>query len=397
MLSSRVRNLNISLDKLFNNLADMSRDAASYSRHNSINSDKRESYNALQHMLVRLNTIKPQMIFREAHLNRKLQNILELWEILARQAQETLNITINGSYLITNPYTAGPTLLPIQGMPNPVFVGRNEIVTRLHRALQKIPHPTFCLAGERRMGKSSILRQLPVLLGSSYLPIFWDLHNPAAHASIAVFFASLSEAIEEHLSAKHLSIEPLTRSQLEQALGKSEVAVYTEFDRWLKGVGHVLEENNLTLLLTFDEFENLETFRQRGLLDLDLLLSWFRTLSQNSSSIALLFCGVKTVYDMGPDWTKHFVNVERLKVSFLQSVDAYDLINRPVSAQSTQRIFDEETAKEIIRVTKCHPFLLQALCSKLIDNLNDTSQEHAQPDDIALAIKGVLEDWPNYF
>lgn len=396
MLSSRIRRLNPSLAKLFSRLEEISRDAASYSQHNSINRNKRESYDALQRMLVGLHTLNPHA-FSQVRLNHKLQAVLECWQLLARQAQKTLNINVNDSRLITNPYTVGPTLLPVDGMPNPIFVGRNEIVIRLHGALQKTPHPPFCLTGERRMGKSSILRQLPVLMGSSFLPVFCDLHNPAAHASIAVFCASIAETIEEHLAAKHISAEKLTRSRLEEAQAKNEVAVYTEFDSWLKNIERVLEAHNLTLLLTFDEYENLEAFRQRGLLDLDLLLSWFRSISQNSRRIALLFCGVKLVDEMGPHWTKHFVNVARIKVSFLRPTDTLDLINRPVSAHSTHSIFDEEVAEEIIRVTRCHPFLLQALCSKIVDNLNDTSEEQAKYNDIAIAITEIFENWSSYF
>ena len=100
---------------------------------------------------------------------------------------------------------------------------------------------------------------------------------------------------------------------------------------------------------------------------------------------------------MGPDWTKHFVNVERIKVSFLRPHNARDLISRPVSAHSTRTIFAEEVAEEIIRVTHCHPFLLQALCSNLIDHLNDVSQEQARKQDIAQSIEEIFENRKDYF
>jgi hypothetical protein len=397
LLSPRIRHLNESVATLFNHLEDVSRNAASYTRHNSIGRDKRDSYDALQRILVDLNQINPQAFFPQAALGRKLQEVIELWQALARQAQETLNITVNHYSLISNPYTAGPTLLPVDGQPNPTFVGRDDIVTRLNRALQKTPHPTFCLMGERRMGKSSILRQLPVLLGAEYIPIFYDLQNPAALSSIAAFFTNLGEMIEEHLAAKHYQLEPLAYHRLEALQKENEAAVFTEFDHWLKGVERILADNKRVLLLMFDEFEHLEMCRQKGWLDLDLLLSWLRSVSQHSSYIALLFCGLKTISDMGPDWTRHFVNVERIKVSFLRPADARNLINRPVAVHSTHTIFDEETAEEIMRVTHYHPFLLQALCSNLIDTLNDASQEQAHKQDIAPSIEAIFENRKDYF
>jgi len=45
----------------------------------------------------------------------------------------------------------------------------------------------------------------------------------------------------------------------------------------------------------------------------------------------------------------------------------------------------------------CHPFLVQAVCSMLIDNLNTTQREQASIQDVEQAITQVLDEWWNTY
>ena len=49
--------------------------------------------------------------------------------------------------------------------------------------------------------------------------------------------------------------------------------------------------------------------------------------------------------------------------------------------------------EEIIRVKGCHPFLVQAICSALIENLNVESRGQAELHDVRKAIDQILENW----
>jgi predicted transcriptional regulator len=96
---------------------------------------------------------------------------------------------------------------------------------------------------------------------------------------------------------------------------------------------------------------------------------------------------------MGPSWAGYFVNAQTLKVGFLQKAEAYRLITRPVPDYPSEQILGEEVVEEIIRVTGCHPFLVQAVCSKLIDLLNIDNRDWAELPDVAEAMHQVLESW----
>ena len=97
--------------------------------------------------------------------------------------------------LLNNPYKAGQVLRS----GDPLFVGRRDLIEHLERALSKSEHhPTFLLNGERRMGKSSTLKQLPLLLGSRYIPIYYDLQSPGMSSSIAVFLGTIADEIDKN-------------------------------------------------------------------------------------------------------------------------------------------------------------------------------------------------------
>ena len=146
------------------------------------------------------------------------------------------------------------------------------------------------------------------------------------------------------------------------------------------------------LILTFDEFEKLQEAEERGTINLNLLFNWFRSVIQNRPHLALLFCGARMVGDMGRNWAGYFVNVERIKVSFLRETDAHSLIVDPIP-----HIFDEEVAGEIMRLTHCHPFLIQAVCKHIIEILNDGSRDQAIVEDVWASVKEVFESWAAYF
>src|SRR5260370_37067343 len=113
------------------------------------------------------------MDLRSAELNQHRNTVVSQWIMLAEQGKETVQ-SIAGHLYIENPYAPG---IPLE-LGDPLFVGRDDVVQKLGQALQKSHRPTFLLTGEGRMGKSSILKQLPVFLGHRYLPVFYALQTP---------------------------------------------------------------------------------------------------------------------------------------------------------------------------------------------------------------------------
>ncbi|MBV9230150.1 MAG: ATP-binding protein, partial [Chloroflexi bacterium] len=373
---------------VFRRLQDVCGDAARY--RSPLLISRRRRHNLLQDMLVSLNEIHPDTASRDAVLNKRLRDLVNQWLTIvqAELREQTQNFETTGQ--IPNPYNPGPILEPHDRL----FVGRSDLVRQLENALgQGRRRPTFFLYGERRMGKSSTLLQLPDLLTSRYLSITYDLQNPGITSTTVALLHTIAEGIYQMMEDRETPVKKLERADLQEASKENLAATYLCFDEWLKGIERWLEQEDRMLLLAFDEFEKLEEARQDRNLMINLLLDWFRSVIQHRPRLALLFSGVRTFSEMEGDWAGYFVNVQMLKVSFLQQDEALDLITRPVDGFPSDEIFGEGVVEEILRVTGHHPFLIQAVCAKLIDNLNADNRDRANVQDVAQAVDKVLENW----
>jgi uncharacterized protein len=355
---------------------------------------QRKALNSLQ---TNLRKIYPNA-FRDQLLNARLAQVVSRWQEIACLEQERLDRAAQDAGSIDNPYKPGQ-FLPLK---DSLFVGRRSLAKELEGALSlESRRPTFLLNGERRMGKTSALQQLPYLLGSQYISVFYNLQQPGMYASVATFLGELANGIHREMNVRGMAVRELAYSALREIRRANDASSYRSFDNWLAGIEGMLEHERRTLLLAFDEFEFLEEATQSQRLDLPLLLNWMRTIIQFHPHVALLFSGMKTFAEMGSqtgiDWTNYFINVQSLRVSFLQPDEARHLIIKPTSNYPGEKIFLRDVVEMIIAETHCHPFLLQAVCSALITQLNVDRRERAGPGDIEQVIEKVLEGWGSHF
>lgn len=371
-------------------LSDASRDAA----HCCSPIGRQERCNALKEMITNLRKVHPKVAFKDQKMNSRLIKVVGVWLEIAQREQKKLEHAPQELGRIDNPYKPG-RVLPLS---DTLFVGRRDLAQQLEEALSKgDQRHTFLLNGERRMGKSSTLTQLPNLLGSRNLPVFYDLQQPGVSSNIAYFLGTVAAEIYKVMAARGMKVRQLEYEALNQARKENEAVVYQIFTTWLTSVESVLDREARTLLLTFDEFEALEEAGRKRFLDLSLLLSWFRSIIQYHPRLVLLFSGVHTLGEMstttGINWAGYFVNVQTLKVSFLKPDEALQLITEPITDFPSENIFGEGVVDKIIAVTGRHPFLIQAICSVLIDNLNAEKRDLANVQDVEKAANKVMENW----
>jgi len=379
---------------VFARLSDASRDAMS----STLPIGRQARSQAIEKMIANLHKIYPNAAFRDQRLNRRLQQVVETWLEVAWHEQEHLKQAAQDIGKIDNPYKPGQILKPHDSL----FVGRTDLALQLEAALNKgSRRPTVLLNGERRMGKSSTLLQLPYLLGSTYIPVFYNLQDPGMYAKSTTFLGTLAQGIYNEMSTRSMPVTQLSYSILQDSRQINDPAAYNVFEGWLANVEATLVREDRILLLAFDEFEKLEEAGQAGDLNLRLLLDWFRKVIQFHPRIALLFSGVHTFSEMGGstgvNWPGYFVNVQALKVSFLERDEARHVIVHPRADYPGETIFSQAVVEEIIHQTGCHPFLVQAICSEIIDTLNTYKREQAEISDVKHAVEQVLEAWNGYF
>lgn len=379
----------------FAHLRDASQDANRYCSPLSW----RARRSSLEDIKADLRKIHPEGIFKDIKLNNRICKVVDTWLEAVRQEEERLERIPRELGRLDNPYNPGQVLK----LGDTLFVGRRDLAQRLEEALgRKERRPTFFLYGERRMGKSSTLKQLPIMLGSHYLPIFYDLQVRGMSSNVAIFLATIAEEICRAMNVSGAYPKKLEYEHLREAMNENDAIAYAVFDEWFSHVEKILEQEGRTLLLTFDEFEKLEEAAQAKYFNLRLLLDWFRSIIQHRPRLAFLYSGIHTFDEMGAEtninWSGYFVNVRTLNVSFLKVEEARQLITQPVPDFPSSAIFGEGVVAKIISETACHPFLVQAVCSELIDNLNADKRERAYISDVTLAVNCVLENWwDSYF
>src|SRR5579875_182382 len=364
---------------------DASREAARYGTLLSRQAKK----DALDEMLLNLKRV-PSRVFHDQKLDERLRKITQQWTAAAQQELERIALAPEEFGFIENPYISGAALKTRSQQ----FVGRQDLVRRLEHALRRgVDRPCFFLAGERRMGKTSVLNQLPILLGTRYITLIFDLQARGLSANIAVFLSEIARVTCQALEGQGIHAPELLYDILNEARRENEAMVYYHFNQWLMQIEAILEREDRILLITFDEFEKFEEAGQARFLDLQLLLDWFRNVIQHHPRLALLFSGVKTPGEMETWWAGHFVNVKTLRVSFLHPTEARRLILSPVPGYPGDTFFPPAVVDEIIRVTGCHPFLVQAICSELIDTINADMRAQGRLEDVEVALENVLESW----
>jgi hypothetical protein len=305
------------------------------------------------------------------------------WDSVLELERETLRTSSDSFKETANPFVYGG---PVTETAHNVFTGRQDVVKQIEESLLNALHiPTLLLYGPRRMGKTSILNQLPRLLGTNFVPCIMDCQNPAVTESRVSILIYISQAIIKGLRKRHVLIEPLDIQAL-------ELRPFASFDDWLDMVEERLP-SKIRVLLCIDEYEELqytqdETWRIA-------LLNEFRHILQHRNLIRLLFTGAHTFEHLGKLWTDRFLNVRRIRVSFLSRDEILPLLTRPTPDFDVS--YEMDALDTIFNETRGQPFLTQAAAYELVQFLNEQRRKVATKGDIEEAITRVPDKAGEYF
>jgi hypothetical protein len=313
------------------------------------------------------------------------QPVIGQWQRVLLNELETVVSTQSPTVNIENPYQPGN---PLQLNRKELFKGRHDLRDAVVKALLERHRPTLVLHGPRRMGKTSFLLQLPALLPGNTVPVFLDLQRPTTTQSTAAFFYSIARTITRETRPYRLLLAPPLRESF-------ETSPFEAFAEWLEDEALPgLKEFNL--LLTFDEFEKLGEALAAGRLD-PRVFDELRHLIQHQTQLALLFAGVQTLEELGPAWSSYFINVKPLTIDYLTPDQAEEVIRRPDLSLDFNVIYEDEVVAEVMRLTRCHPYLLQLVCSTIVETCNAQNTLQVDPQLLTLALPRALDQGEPYF
>lgn len=328
----------------------------------------------LQDALAKVNKLRASLE------TRYLQEMEPLRGSLARVAQvlhaQAFPVSESEPDVYRNPYIAGN---PINLERATLFKGRLDLAQEIVALLRHRGNPTVVLYGPRRMGKTSFLLQLPRLLPSDYLPVFLDMQQGGAQQSDGSFTYALAHAIWRQLRRE----TTLQRPDLDE----HEKHPYTAMDTWLDDVQPLVGER--IVFFTIDEFEAIGKAIERGALTIQVL-EHLRSLMQHRGNLLLMFAGVQTIDALGPDPASYFISAHPVEISYLHPRQAEELIRNPDPQAGRMPDYDDAVVADILHLTHCQPYLIQAICSEIVEMANVKQLTRIEQETLHKAADRVL-------
>ena len=298
-------------------------------------------------------------------------------EELAKQVE--LRQEIDSPYILAVPLT----------QEQQIFSGRDDIGSRIEQLILDRRRPPLLLYGQRRMGKTSMLYNLGKLLPNSIIPIFVDLQGtPSSANNYTGFLYNLARGMITSAKKEAIALPPLTRETLAND-------PFTCFDEWLDRVEEVLEQN--TILLMLDEFEVLDGAITKGRFDEQDVLGMLRHLIQHRSRFKLMLAGSHTIEEY-QRWASYLINVQVVHISYLEIESARKLIEHPI--EDFMLHYEADAVERVLEITRCHPFLVQLLCSEVVAYKNEQDpsvRRLATLADVEAAITEALDTGSFFF
>ena len=266
-----------------------------------------------------------------------------------------------------NPYIVGNAISDSNR-----FFGRQDLFGIINDSL-KNNEQIILLHGQRRIGKSSVLKQIPKKLGTDeFVFVHSDfqhrgkLSNPEILRLIAIEIIEELETNQDflhHLAEKiQTNIETFSRDFLPE--------VYQQLD-------------NKKLVLLWDEFDVLTERDTELSTDSDNFYSYIRQLQEKDQKLFII-----------PIVGRHISKLPKLvdslrpgpskKIGLLDKDHTEDLIIKPAE---NELIYEKGAIEAILNLSAGHPFVTQVICSTIY-NLARTRYQNNQQIVLPLSING---------
>jgi hypothetical protein len=277
---------------------------------------------------------------------------------------------------IPNPYVVGTPLKAGSAL----FFGREDVMEFLLDHLSAAHRNNLVLIGQRRTGKSSLLKQLPLRLGKDFRPVYLDGQALALDPGLPAFLLAVATEISIALE-EHGEIIPPPEPA---AFADNPTSVFEK--GFLAAVRARLGGRHLLLLL--DEFEELESAVRRGTLDASVF-PFLRHLIQHTDDFTVIFCGTHRLEELASDYWSVLFNISLYRhIGFLSREDSVRLIQEPVAEYGMR--CDDLALEKIWRVTAGHPYFLQLIGHSLVNRHNRMQRSYVSVNDVNASVDEIL-------
>ncbi len=276
---------------------------------------------------------------------------------------------------LRNPYIAGAPVVETS-----MFFGRGDVFKWIENSLTgKYVDHILVLHGQRRVGKTTVLKQIPNFLPDEYIQVFFDLQGRTNTTLDRFLWWMGSEIVRTLNKVLDADLPRIARDQF-----SDPDTFITDF---IPSLNPILGAH--TLLFTFDEFDTLarEDIQEKLARP---LITFFRRLFEVDGLNFIFSIGSSgnKLENMQAAYTNFFKTALYRKVSFLTKGDCLDLITKPVADVIS---YHPKAVQRIIEITSGHPYFTQLTCHELFSQCQSTGSREINVEDVDNILDDVIE------
>jgi tetratricopeptide (TPR) repeat protein len=241
-----------------------------------------------------------------------------------------------------NPYAVGGALSDLQSSG---FFGREEIFQFVSEALRSKKRFPILLYGQRRIGKSSILQQLPRFLPPDHYCVYYDLQGKGSMDLNQVLYG-LGRAVTERLG-----LSKPTREQTTEEMFASE---------FLRPILARLDGDARRLVLLFDEFDVVDEKTATNQIAASRFIPYLNELFNLEPGIGYIMVVGRKTEELSPELNAALLKdaVQKL-IGLLTAEQSGRLVQEP--AQGYMH-FSIGAVNRIFELAAGHPYCTQVVC-----------------------------------
>lgn len=279
---------------------------------------------------------------------------------------------------LTNPYVVGN---PIHN--SAMFFGRKDDITWITDHLRQPGNELILLTGQRRIGKTSLLRHVKRLKNEmGLIPFFIDTQSliPSVTDDQSFYRCLLEELQTQFPEAAPDLPEPNL-----PASDTSRDSIW----KLLKYLNNARRDAIPVILI--DELENFELKFKSRTLTPDVL-SFMAALLDSTRTVSIIATGSDRLERRRARyWNALLVKSVRRHLGVLSNRDARSMIVDPLAGKV---MYADEVPDAILRLTGCHPYYTQDVCQRLVNEINQRQTHAVDGDVLAEVVVQVLMNPP---
>ncbi|MFM7408730.1 MAG: ATP-binding protein [Cuspidothrix sp.] len=270
-----------------------------------------------------------------------------------------------------NPYIVG------RPVDQQLFFGRESLFSSLQDDL-KHNRNIILLHGQRRSGKSSVIKNIPYQLSDLHEFVFVTFNlEYYSQESLSRILAELAKEIISDLSLDYESINLPGITELEL-----EPEIFS--DQFLPQVYQALKNKRLVFLI--DEFDALLNSNNPELLQ--QVYQYYQSLIVNFRKKLFLILLIEQKSVNHPTISKIFKDVPIREIGLLDKNNTKKLIIEP--AKNILE-YEEDAIEEIFNLSAGHPYFIQAICFTIFGRARENDHWKVNKEDVESIINKAIE------